>query len=222
MPEQFMNDKGVALKWKLYGYMNGFWLNGRTMYATNEHFAEKFGVSERSIVRALVELEEMGLCTRNVSGMKRTILPGGIVKGGRPASGGGDSQRHARGDSQRHHNSISNSINITGETGVSQEYEVVIGSTDLDEKEKPRGKAKYPNAPIVFGWFSRPQKSWKLNTTELKHAELLFERGEKKVKAALEFIAENKDEDYFPKVTKPSDLERKWNDLLEFKKKNNL
>lgn len=88
-----------------------------------------------------------------------------------------------------------------------------------EEESEPRVKSrpKYPNAKTVFGWFPSQERSWILNTTELKHAELLYERGESKVKGALSFAAKHKDEEYFPKITKPSDLERKWEDIKAYK-----
>lgn len=85
------------------------------------------------------------------------------------------------------------------------------------EEPRARSKPKYPHAKEVFAWFPSPEKNWVINTTELKHAELLYERGEERVKKALAFVKRHKDDDYFPKITKPSDLERKWNDLAAFK-----
>ena len=93
-----------------------------------------------------------------------------------------------------------------------------VESYSLKEEEpRARSKAKYPHAKEVFGWFPRPEKSWQIDTTQLKHAELLHERGEARVKKALVFVAKHKDDEYFPKITKPSDLERKWNDLATIK-----
>lgn len=86
-----------------------------------------------------------------------------------------------------------------------------------EEESRPRSKPKYPHAKEVFAWFPRSEKSWELNVTELKHAELLHERGEERVKKALAFVKNHKDDEYFPKITKPSDLERKWNDLAAYK-----
>lgn len=89
---------------------------------------------------------------------------------------------------------------------------------ELEEvTERTKKPPKYPNAPTVFSWFRDPEPSWRMNTTELKHAELLFDRGEKAVRGILKFVAEHHEDDYFPKVTKPSDLERKWNDIAEYK-----
>lgn len=107
-----------------------------------------------------------------------------------------------------------NNVNTSVATAP-QEYEIVY--SDSDKKEKV-SKAKYPHAKEVFSWFPRPQASWKLNTTELKHSELLFERGEKRVRAVLDFIAEQKgNKDFLYTVLKPSDLERKWEDIRNWK-----
>lgn len=92
-----------------------------------------------------------------------------------------------------------------------------------EESKKRRSTAKYPHSKEVFSWFPRPQKSWTLNTTELKHAELLWERGEKRVKAVLDFVAEQKESaDFLYTVIKPSDLERKWEDIRNWKVKQGL
>jgi hypothetical protein len=85
------------------------------------------------------------------------------------------------------------------------------------EIERVTTKPKYPHSKEVFSWFPHPEPSWKTNTTELVHAELLFERGEEAVRGALSYVAKHKDDDFFYKITKPSDLERKWVDLVNHK-----
>jgi len=103
--------------------------------------------------------------------------------------------------------------NVRREEDTSEaELRVVSGEENTPIKKSP----KYPHAKDVFSWFPSPEPSWSINTTELKHAELLWERGEKKVKGALAFVAKHREEDFFPKITKPSDLERKWVDISEY------
>lgn len=92
-----------------------------------------------------------------------------------------------------------------------------FSSKEEDREVRTKGAPKYPHAKEVFGWFPSQEKSWLIDTTQLKHAELLYERGEAKVKGALSFAAKHRDDYYFPKITKPSDLERKWNDLAAIK-----
>lgn len=111
----------------------------------------------------------------------------------------------------------------TSESGLSPlKYEIKPELKGDGSEVKPRAKAKYPNARTAFSWFPRRERSWEMNTTELKHGELLFLRGEGQVKKALAFVQEHDDEEFFYSVRKPSDLERKWNDILAFKKKHGL
>lgn len=86
-----------------------------------------------------------------------------------------------------------------------------------NEFERPKRHARFPNARKVFMWFPNPQKWWWLSSYELQFAELLYERGEKAVKGALAYVQKHKDDEFFYKVTKPSDLEKKWLDLIEHK-----
>lgn len=101
------------------------------------------------------------------------------------------------------------------DTSVAPLREVV----EVDEEKPNRTPtAKYPHALEVFSWFPNRQKSWEAmrNLQEREYAEFLYKRGEAKVKGALSFAAKHKGEPYLPKITKPSDLERKWNDLVEY------
>lgn len=104
--------------------------------------------------------------------------------------------------------------------GTALPFDEVVVSENGEEREKKQ--PKYPNAKTVFSWFPFQEKSWALNTTELKHAELLFVRGEAAVCGILSFLANNKDHEFCPTVTKPSDLERKWNDIIKFADRNGL
>lgn len=90
---------------------------------------------------------------------------------------------------------------------------------DTDKEPRAKQKPKYPHSREVFSWFLRPEESWAMNTTELKHAELLYARGEKKVRSILSYVSRNKKDEYFPKITKPSDLERKWEDIADYANK---
>lgn len=115
MPQQFIEDKNVALKWKLYAYLNGFWISGKTVYATNDHLRRQFQCSERAIQSALKELEHIDLITRDIKGLSRYILPGGI-KGRSPASPPHEAQLHQGDEAQLHH--ISDSISDNKLLGV--------------------------------------------------------------------------------------------------------
>lgn len=75
MPQSFIEDKDVPTRWRLYGYLNSFFINGKPVYASNDYFATKLDVSSRSIQNAVKELEERGFveCKRNKT--SRIITP---------------------------------------------------------------------------------------------------------------------------------------------------
>lgn len=97
----------------------------------------------------------------------------------------------------------------------------IVPSFSEEEKE-PKIAPKYPHARVVSAWFPEPEPSWLLNTTELSHMELLHMRGEIPVKDILVFVGRHRNDEYFPKITKPSDLERKWNDIQDYADRNGL
>lgn len=104
-------------------------------------------------------------------------------------------------------------------SSISKSYDLREEPDDEIEK-KPKTPPKYPHSKEVFSWFPKPEASWKLNTTELKHAELLWERGEERVRKAITYVSAHKDDEHFYQVTKPSDLERKWEDIKQYAGRN--
>lgn len=152
----------------------------------------------------------------NVQHYKGATESAPLPKGGDERNEGAN-ERSKGGDESA---TTKNNIKII-DTGALEDELRVVKVDSPEEEEKPSKKPpKYPNAKTVFSWFPAPQKSWNLNTTELKHAELLFERGEEAVKKRLRFVREHDGEDYLPSITKPSDLERKWTDLSTYAKRN--
>jgi hypothetical protein len=97
--------------------------------------------------------------------------------------------------------------------------DIDLDSRELTDKSlKKKSSAKYPHSKEVFSWFSKSEKSWEMNTTELKHSNLLYARGEKQVKAALKIAEEYRDDKFCPKIFTPSQLEQKWKSLMLFAK----
>ncbi|HEC30463.1 MAG TPA: hypothetical protein ENI66_00415 [Candidatus Yonathbacteria bacterium] len=123
------------------------------------------------------------------------------------------------GESTRQPSGTNNSFRYS-EKNSSDSFESVI---DLDSgdfvDEKPKSHAKYPNARTIFALFDHPEPGWKINTTELKSAELLYLKGIKNVMGALRFFKDYRDEEMCPQIYKPSDLERKWKNLVHFRAK---
>lgn len=103
------------------------------------------------------------------------------------------------------------------------------GSIDLDgdgtlkEIKKPATK-KYPNAPVVIKLFQEilgiNQTFWKKSPAILESCERLYtERGVEKIRNALEFYKERKEDKYCPQITSPKVLEEKYSALSLYKTK---
>lgn len=105
----------------------------------------------------------------------------------------------------------------TSEASLSQEkvYE-------YEDTKKSHTNSKYPHSKEVFSLFRDPQKSWKIDTTQLKHAELLFERGLKNVRDILAFCEKYSGDQYLPSYDNPVSLERNWKKIQAFADRNGL
>jgi hypothetical protein len=125
MPEQFLSDVGVPARWKVLAIVQGFWIAGKTVYATNEWLEKQTGYSRRQVQNALAELEEMDLITRQVSGMNRLILPGGAI-----GVHGGVQSKYQKGAVRVHHNSDSNSDSLISVATLAYSVE--------DSEDKPK------------------------------------------------------------------------------------
>lgn len=97
------------------------------------------------------------------------------------------------------------------------EYEI-----KAEPEPEPRTK-KYPHKKEVLSLWKKPREVWERNPQICLSAEnLYFEKGIDRVKAALEFWYEHKDEPYCPDCSNPYKLDLNWDGLISFKKKNNL
>lgn len=212
MPESFMYDQKVPARWRLLGVINGFHIGGLPFYASNEWLKAKLNCSEQTIVNAMKELEESGEIRCERTSTSRKVYRGydSSQLGSRPKPA------LVSDPSQLETNSVSNSVKDISVATAPQIVEV-----KEDSEERPKTKPKYPNAPTVFSWFPKPEPSWKLNTTQLKHAELLWLRGEDKVRAALKYVSAHKDDENFYQVLTPQDLESKWVKIAAYAKRNN-
>jgi hypothetical protein len=193
----------------LYGEITALCSKEGFCWASNEYFAKLYSASERSVSRWVTELVELGVLRLVMVGKNSRKL---YLEGQKRLS---LIDKNVVPDRQKLLHSITDT-NTYNLSVASAPLEIV---SDSEESTRPAKAPKYPNARTAFSWFRKQQPSWNINTTELKHGELLFQRGEEKVKSMLDFIREYQDEDFFPSVTKPSDLERKWNDLAKKRKK---
>lgn len=109
--------------------------------------------------------------------------------------------------------------NLTKLIGAAKATQEIVEVPEDQKEKKP--KPKYDNARKAFTWLPNHQKSWNDNLTELKCGNLLFERGEEAVHAFVKYVNAHKDDEGFNWVfVKPSDYERKWEDIKAYAKRN--
>jgi phage replication O-like protein O len=111
-----------------------------------------------------------------------------------------------------------------GWNNKSEDYEEGVVDYESGElkEEKNKPARKYPNAPAVRKLFQEilgvNPAHWNKNVTVLQSCENLFtERGIEKVRNALEFYKEHKDTEFCPVINSPTDLDRKYTNLSQFK-----
>lgn len=207
LPQQFIEDKEVPTRWRVWAVINGFFIAGQYCWASNEWLAKKVKSHKDTVSQAVKELEGMDIIHCKRGARSREIYPMIGINAYQWSARTPISDRH-----QRLSISVSNSEKNTSATRIER-----VPPSEESEQRPARAPAKYPHAKEVSSWFPNAEPSWLMNTTELKHMELLYLRGKQKVISILSFIETHKEEEYFPKVTKPSDLERKWEDIKAYR-----
>lgn len=210
LPEQFLEDKSVPMRWKLYALINGFWIAGLEVFASNAFFAEKLKCTERHIQNCLEDLEKDKVLRRVGVSQQRRIVPWGTnpeFVGGRTGSSKWD-------EPSVRHNSDSNSDSLNSVANAPQVKDIPI---DLEESPAKVSKAKYPHSKEVFALWGSYPKNWLLNTTQLRAAENLYEeQGIEEIQNALKWYEDVKNRDFCPKILSPYDLDSKWAKLEDF------
>lgn len=208
-----MGDTSVPIKWRLYGYLNGFWIGGKTMYATNQHLAEHLKCSERQVSRCLEDLEKDGLLTRDIQGFKRLILPGGMTPGVR----GGRHRVSGEGDVGRQHISDSIADNISSEPEVRVES-YIPGKED--QEARPKRETRTKDKEAIYKLFSSRQQPWWRHKQQKEAALSLFDLvGYEKVRAGVEFMKENADDKFCPQAATPFEYEQKLPSLANYRRR---
>lgn len=221
MPESFLRDKNVPARWRVLGLVNGFIINGGCFYGSNEWVMEQLGCSEQTVSNAFAELEELGEIRT-----ERTKRTRKVYKTSRdPSQLGSETQvGSTRDPSSFGTNSVSNSEKNTSELEDEIRVDVVPVFVGEDDQERTKKPAKYPHALEVFSWMPDREKSWEAlrNVQEREYAEYLYDRGEKKVKSIIAFCLKYGDLPYFPAWRSPSKLEKNWQGIQDFAKRNEL
>jgi hypothetical protein len=54
-----MQDQSVPARWRVLGYLNGFFINHRKCWASNETIAQAIGAHKDTVSQAVKELEDL-------------------------------------------------------------------------------------------------------------------------------------------------------------------
>lgn len=186
--------------------------------ASDGQMAEFIGFSRESIYRSRAELikkgivvqKERGFCTSDSWHESVTLS-----KNVSPLS------KNVSETEQKCH-TIKNIKKDINSPAVADAPAITYKEIDTEERPTRFSKAKYPHALEVFSWFPNRQKSWESmkDVKEREYAEFLWVRGEEEVKKRLRYLKSHEGEEFLPIVTKPSDLERKWEDIRAYAKRN--
>ncbi len=208
LPQQFVEDKEVPTRWRVWAVINGFFIGGQYCWASNEWLAKKVKSHKDTVSQAVKELEEMNIikCVRRARG--RDIYPMIGANAYQWSASTPISDRHQR---------LSISYSVKSEKEITSADEPRIERVSSEENPKPSAKPKYPHSKEVFALWASAPKNWVLNTTQLRAAENLYEeQGIEEIKAALEYIEKHRHEDFFPQIASPYDLDSKWDKLSAF------
>lgn len=134
-----MTDPTVPMHWKLYALINGFWIAGKPVFASNAFFAEKLGCSERYVRDCLSKLEEIGVVLREGKSQNRRIVPAARVEeGGTGSSAQGGTSGSVREEPAVPHISVSNSV-IKNTAKAVPSFSVVSDSPESRSPKKDTG-----------------------------------------------------------------------------------
>ena len=125
---------------------------------------------------------------------------------------------------------VSRKKDIMGWQAKNSDNDDDLPSVDLESgevvTEKPKKvKREYKQVYAMFNKFLGKEipPNWMLNRTQMQAADNLWKvKGREKIEMMLSFYLENKEHEYCPRILSPYDLDSKWEELKDFKKRNNL
>lgn len=82
LPEQFLTDTSVPIRWRVWAVINGFFVSGQKCWASNEWLGEKVKAHKDSVSQAIKELENMKMLSCERTRRTRLISPGTSEIGG--------------------------------------------------------------------------------------------------------------------------------------------
>ena len=205
LPQEFIQDESVPLKWKLCAELNGFWISGKTAFASNEWLCERLGCPERTLSYALKELERLGLLRRMEVDGRRELLP-------------------ARGDAtpllhptQPHCDHTIKTESLTSGASAPQRY--VVAKEEPELERLPKADRRVKDKEAVYNLFSRKREPWMHHAQQRLAALRLFDRGVEKVRKGLAVMREYEDDKFCPQASTPFEYEQKLPKLQNYLKR---
>lgn len=115
---------------------------------------------------------------------------------------------------------FNNGLTRVGEGRIGYSGEAALRIESVTKEEEPRKPKADTSYLQVFALWSDYPLQWRKNRTEIDAARnLLVESNLEDMKQMLKIYERYKDSPFCPSILKPSDLDRKWDNLLDFKKK---
>lgn len=210
MPERFLTDQEVPARWRVWGVLNGFFINNQKCWASNEWLGEKIGAHKDTVSKAVSELETLNLIRCERTRRSRFITPIyteiGVDAYQRPPSTPISDRRGRLSISD----SISDNLTIGADARI----------IEVSEEEKtPKPKSKYANARALFKEVFGPKYplAWNTNSTQLTAGENLYtEHGIEEAKEARQWYLKNRPPDFALSVSTPHDLDRNFPKIEEY------
>lgn len=223
MPESFLLDQNVPVRWRLLGIINGFHINGKDFYASNDWIQRQLECSQQTVSNAVKELEELGEILVERNNNANRVIRRKLKE--EPEEGtnqfvGGYKLNHVKGTNQLVPNAISNAEKYNfGESSIRVES-YSSKDEDVEPRTKPDRRVKEKQA--VFILFSSKEEPWMRHKQQREAALRLFDRGLDKLERGLTVMRENEDDKFCPQAHTPFQYEEKLPNLNAYIKRQGL
>ncbi len=204
MPRGFYEDKEVPTHWRLLAYLNGFFINGLSVWASNETISEELNVTPRSIINAVKILEEKSFiwCERT----KRSRI---IYAGKSKPESENESTESEKGFSLR-----VKRVSVSDRKGFQSNSD---NNAEINSDSNNSDKLQVSEIIKCFEEVDVKNKTYYGNKTQRAAAEFLIkEYGFENVKSLVRSLNELKQKlVYCPSINSPWDLKEKFGKLKD-------
>ena len=200
----------------LYGEITALTSKEGYCWASNEYFAKLYGVQLTTVSEWVKILSERGFIRCVFVG--RNLRHIYIFDSEKTESVIREKPKADSGKAE--HSITSNTKENTGVAIAPLPSGVKFNPGGEEPPQLSKSTAKYPNARKAFKWFPEVDPAWDINSTELKAAVILFEKGEEKVRKNIKYCQPLLGVDGFPiqRLT-PYLLTTNWERIYEYSKR---